>query len=820
MGLMVFIYLVTGLVYIYVGAFSFIYDPKNKLNRIFSILCLNLALWAIMFSITNAVSDVETAMVFIRIASIFQSMVYCLFLHFILILTGKDGFLKKPVNYVILYIPAICCIYLYYFNSQITRDSFIKTQAGWIYSIEWTGSIFSSLLLPAYFLVYSSICIFLLYKWGNESSIKRIKHQAKIIVSTIVMVLVLGTVTDILLPVLRIGRLPALMVTLNLIPVYGIWYSNKRFRLLNLDPRNVFLDVIENLGEGMIITNHDNIIQDINNGALKMLGYTLDELAGKHITIIMKNSRDISKANPGNKKEINLVKKCGDLLPVLLTSSSLFDEWGEVYGNVFVFQDLTEIKQIQMELKKSHDELERKVYERTKELNMANEELRNEIKSRIEMEQEIRKLAYYDQLTGLPNKKLFMNYLDKKIHENLRNELTLAVMCLDLDSFKMINDTMGYAKGEELLKQVAERLLKSLKKSDTVARVAGDEFLILIQNNPDGRTIDVVASKLNRIFHKPFIVSGNEVHVTASIGVAIYPIDGEDADTLVKNADIAMYRAKEKGKNKYEICTPLMRQNLVETMKFTNNLYRAVSRKEFNLLYQPQVNIETGEIVGFEALIRWNHPELGIIHPNKFIPIGEKTGLIIPISEWVFENACRQNKEWQEKCGIYVPMAVNLSPKQLIDSDLVNVVSEILKKTGLSPCFLELEITESALLEEIDIIRDTLVELSKMGVRITIDDFGTRYSSLNYLKQLPINRVKIDISFVQGITVNHKDEAIINAIIDLARKLDIDILAEGVETFPQMNFLRNLSCNIIQGFYLYRPMDPGRVYELLLNSRR
>lgn len=816
MGLMIFVYLITGLVFIYIGAFSFICDPKNKLNRIFLILCLDLALWAIMFSITNAVSEVETAIIFRRIASIFWSTVYCLFLRFILILTGKDGFLKKPLNLVLFYTPAILSIYIYYFLSPITSERFIKTQAGWIYSHEWMDRTLSNLYLPVYFLTTTFISIFLLYRWGKESSIKRIKHQSKIIIWTIVMVLILGSITDIVLPVLNIQKLPALTVTLNLIPVYGIWYSNKRFRLMNLDPRNVFLDVIENMGEGMIITNHENMIKDINSGALDMLGYTLSELTDRHITVITENNCDISGMDSGSKKELNLTKKSGDLLPVLLTSSSLSDEWGEAYGNVFVFQDLTEIKQIQLELIKSHDDLERKVYERTKELNTANEELRNEIQSRIEMEQEIRKLAYYDQLTGLPNKKLFMNYLDKKIHENLRNELTLAVMYLDLDSFKMINDTMGYAKGEELLKQVSERLLKALRISDTVARVSGDEFLILIQNNPDEKTIDVVASKLIKIFHKPFIVSGNEVHVTASIGVSIYPIDGEDADTLVKNADIAMYRAKEKGKNKYEICTPLMRTSLVETMKFTNHLYRAVGRKEFMLHYQPQVDIKTGRIVGFEALIRWNHPEMGIIQPGKFIPIGEKTGLIIPISEWVLETACRQNKEWQEQCGICVPMSVNLSPKQLTDYNLVNVVSETLNKTGLEPCCLELEITESVLLEDIDIIRGTLSELSKMGVRISIDDFGTKYSSLNYLKQLPINRVKIDMSFVQGITINRKDEAIINAIIDLARKLGIDILAEGVETFQQMEFLRNADCNVIQGFYLYRPMEADRVFELLL----
>ena len=813
---MVLVYLITSFIYVYIGVSSFIYAPKSKLNRVFLILCIDLAFWAVMLTFMNVMPDAETAIIFRRIATLFWSVTYCLFLHFTLILTGRDSFLKNPIKSVLVYSPALISIWLYYFYNPVTHDKIIKLPIGWAYSVNYGQGLLLDSFLPVYCLTYVSICIILLYRWGKESSVKRIKHQTKIIISTIVAVLILGSFTDVILPAIGVSTLPAFTVTFIIVPIYGMWYLNKRFRTMNLEPRNVALDVIETMGEGMIITNHGDSIQDINRGALKMLGFTFEELSNKHISVISENYDDISGMESNDRKELNLIKRCGDTLPVLLTISSLYDEWNEVYGNVIIFQDLTEIKIIQAELINSHEELERKVMERTKELNYANEELRNEIHSRIEMEQEIRKLAYYDQLTGLPNKKMFMNYLSKKIHENQRNELSLAIMYLDLDSFKMINDTMGYSKGEELLTQVSERLLKSLRISDTVSRVAGDEFLILIQNNPNEKTIDVVASKLIKAFCKPFIVSDKEVHITASIGVSTYPVDGEDADTLVKNADIAMYRAKERGKNKYEICTPFMRTSLVETMKFTNQLYRAVGQKEFILHYQPQVDIRTGEIVGFEALIRWNHPELGEVPPGKFIPIGEKTGLIIPISEWVLETACKQNKVWQEQGAAHIPIAVNLSAKQLIDYDLVEVVSGILNKTGLDPRYLEMEITENTLMEDVDVISDTLNKLSKMGIRISIDDFGTKYSSLSYLKQLPINRVKIDMSFVQGITVNHKDEAIIKAIIDLARNLDIDVLAEGVETLPQMEFLKKANCHVIQGFYLYRPMEAKGVYELLL----
>jgi len=304
------------------------------------------------------------------------------------------------------------------------------------------------------------------------------------------------------------------------------------------------------------------------------------------------------------------------------------------------------------------------------------------------------------------------------------------------------------------------------------------------------------------------------VHITASIGVAVYPLDGNDADTLIKNANIAMHRAKEKGKNKYEICNPTMKENLIETMMLTNQLYRAVADNEFELYYQPQVDTCNGNIVGFESLIRWQHPELGIVPPNRFIPIAEKTGLIIQIGEWVIEQACKQMKIWQDSNIVLAPISVNLSAKQFVDYDLIGKVSEVINSTGIEPKYLEFEITESVLMEDIVSISHTLKELSKLGVRIAIDDFGTKYSSLNYLKQLPINKLKIDMSFVQGINVNHKDEIIINTIIALAKKLKMSVLAEGVESFRQMNFLKKADCHIVQGYYLYRPMPPTKIENL------
>ena len=539
----------------------------------------------------------------------------------------------------------------------------------------------------------------------------------------------------------------------------------------------------------------------------------MEELNNKPISLIVDDA-ELRKYYTENSNELLLNKKNNENIPVLFTSSIIKDDWDEPFGSVHIFQDLTEINNIQQEVKKSRDELEIKVIERTKELDMINRELRQEIQSRIKMEEKISKLAYFDDLTGLFNKKSFTEYVDKKISENLRNELSLAIMYVDLDSFKLVNDTLGYQLGDKIIIQAAQRLTENLRISDTTARVGADEFLVLLQNNPDEDTIHIIAEKVNEAFRREFLIEGNDVHITASIGVAVYPLDGNDADTLIKNANIAMHRAKEKGKNKYEICNPTMKENLIETMMLTNQLYRAGADNEFELYYQPQVDTCNGNIVGFESLIRWQHPELGIVPPNRFIPIAEKTGLIIQIGEWVIEQACKQMKIWQDSNIVLAPISVNLSAKQFVDYDLIGKVSEVINSTGIEPKYLEFEITESVLMEDIVSISHTLKELSKLGVRIAIDDFGTKYSSLNYLKQLPINKLKIDMSFVQGINVNHKDEIIINTIIALAKKLKMSVLAEGVESFRQMNFLKKADCHIVQGYYLYRPMPPTKIENL------
>ena len=445
------------------------------------------------------------------------------------------------------------------------------------------------------------------------------------------------------------------------------------------------------------------------------------------------------------------------------------------------------------------------------------QKLNKEMADHLIAQERIKYLAYHDHLTGLPNRLLFSDRLNQSILLAPRIEGTIGVIFLDLDNFKIVNDAMGHDQGDELLKLVATRLSGVVRKSDTVARIGGDEFIIMVQDlkNVDGAI--KIADKIINSFNQPFKINDQDTYISASMGVSIYLTDGEDVETLIKNADMAMYQAKEMGKNQYVFCSPLMKTNIIESMKLGNSLHRALERDELVIYYQPQVSYSSKKIVGLEALLRWNHPELGLISPCRFIPIAEQTGLIIPIGDWVLRNACMQNKAWQDAGLPRIRVAVNLSIIQFQNLNIANQIADILRETGLDPNYLELEITESIVMKEADYIVQTLNALKKLGITIALDDFGTDYSSLRYLKQLPIDRIKIAMPFVQGIAVNDKDEAITKAIIVLARNLEMSVIAEGVETKQQQNFLTRRMCDEMQGFYYYKPM-PAREIEAILRK--
>lgn len=426
----------------------------------------------------------------------------------------------------------------------------------------------------------------------------------------------------------------------------------------------------------------------------------------------------------------------------------------------------------------------------------------------------IRQHAYNDPVTGLPNRTLFLDRLEQMIAIAARRGETFGVMLLDVDRFKTINDTLGHRAGDQLLRQVSERLKLCIRQEDTLARIGGDEFTIILSNVGHSSNGAKVARKILETFQKPFEVEDQQIYVTSSIGISLYPFDGLDSQAVLKNADTAMYRAKDQGRDCYRLYTEQMNANAFERLVLDSQLRRALELNEFRLFYQPQISAKTGCIVGVEALIRWQHPDLGLVQPDKFICIAEETGLIDPIGDWVLREACRQGAEWQNR-GVPLRVAINLSARQFEQRWLSDTIDGALLESGLAPNLLELELTESTIISNRDNAVETLEALKQLGVKTAVDDFGTGYSSLSYLPKFPLDILKIDRSFISGLVDHRKDSAVVSALINLSHALDMEVVAEGVETKEQLACLRELSCDTIQGFFFSRPIPIAQLEALL-----
>jgi predicted signal transduction protein with EAL and GGDEF domain/FixJ family two-component response regulator len=457
-----------------------------------------------------------------------------------------------------------------------------------------------------------------------------------------------------------------------------------------------------------------------------------------------------------------------------------------------------------------------------------------DISERKRAEEQIRRLAYCDSLTGIPNRQAFLEMLERELQRSKIGNKKFAVLFMDLDAFKRINDTLGHDVGDQLLKQVSDRLRETIRPNDlmsrgdllprpdtagsagtNLARLGGDEFTILI---PDLERVEHalnVAHRVKDAMRRPFLIDGNEIFVTASIGISLFPEDGDDCTSLLKYADTAMYHAKNCGKNNAKLYSSSLTMQIMSHVRLEVGLRRALQNDELYLLYQPQLDVRSSEIVGVEALVRWRHAERGVVSPNEFIPLAEETGLIVPIGEWVLRTACSQARHWQKLARRPVRMAVNLSAKQFKDENLSQIVLSALHDTGLDPRLLELELTEGTLMDDAKATLATLEQLRGIGVYLSIDDFGTGYSSMNYLKRFDVRALKIDRSFISGLPQDSENAAITRAIIAMAHGLKMVVVAEGVETGEQLVLLEEYGCDLVQGFYLGRPAPPEAVTGML-----
>ena len=429
-----------------------------------------------------------------------------------------------------------------------------------------------------------------------------------------------------------------------------------------------------------------------------------------------------------------------------------------------------------------------------------------DITERKVAEEKVQSLAYFDALTGLPNRLLLHDRLSKALAAAHRQKHEVALLFLDIDRFKVINDSLGHSVGDLLLKEIADRLNRCARDQDTVARLGGDEFLIVLTNVEKKHDVAVAARRFMDAITAGFCIQGHELTLSCSLGISIFPEHGSDSEILIKNADAAMYSAKYSGRNNFRVFEPSMNARAAEELAIENGLRSALAKNELSLVYQPQVDVVTNKISGVEALLRWQHPELGHVSPKDFIPVAENSGLIVPIGEWVLRTACAQARKWHDQGLTALSIAVNVSAVQFRQTDFPKTIRSVLQETGLDPQYLELELTESVLLSNADGMFSILQQLTAMGLRLAIDDFGTGYSSLSYLKRFPFSKLKIDCSFIRDIAFDHDDAAITAAIISMAKSLNVKVVAEGVETEEQMSFLRLHQCDAVQGYYFSKPL--------------
>jgi len=475
-------------------------------------------------------------------------------------------------------------------------------------------------------------------------------------------------------------------------------------------------------------------------------------------------------------------------------------------------------KKTQKQLERHEEELEEQIKSRTQELLSLNRNLEREVADRKRAEENLKHLAHHDSLTNLPNRLLLSARLEHAVEQAHRSGSRVAVLFLDLDHFKHINDSLGHAIGDDLLRLVSWRLRSSVREGDTVARLGGDEFVIVLEQLENQHVADQLAQKLMSSLREKLEIQGHSLFVGTSIGISLFPEDGLTTEELLKHADSAMYQAKHEGRNNYRFYTRELTQSAHEKLTLENSLRQALDHDELHLHYQPLISLSDGRIVGAEALIRWNHPEFGLLSPARFLDVAEESGLILPVGEWVLHSACQQMHEWRNNGIELRQMAVNVAGRQIQHESLVRKVTQILDRTGCRPEWLELEISEDFIMRETkDAIR-TLEQLRELGIRLAIDDFGTGYSSLSYLKRLPIHKLKIDRAFIRDLEKDPDDAAIVRAVTDLGKSLRLEIAAEGVESRFQENFLKSLSCDQAQGFLYGKPMPAAR-FEMLIRHK-
>ena len=770
-------------IYIILGFYVFSMNKTSLLNRLFLGINCSLFIWSFTSALYISARTLEACIFWYKISSIGCFIFIGLILHYFLEYTQKEKLLKKWWIYILLYFPSIVFSYM-----EITRDFYARSYFlganGWTVVARTDSMWFWG--WTAQFIIFICICIVISYRWGEKAISQRELKQTRVMYISSIASLLLGLIIMVVVSILKVD-IPDITAITGAFWSIGIFYAIVKYRLMAMTPVVIAEKLFQTIIDSVILTNPEGLILDINPETQNMLGYTQMELIGESLEKLFlheNQSKDINipellNTSPIRNMETFLTSKNGTKHPIILSISECKDTYDTLLGFVLVSKDITEYKQA---------------------------------------EKNIQYLATHDSLTGLPNRLMFLQILNHSIQSAKHTKQKFAVFFIDLDRFKIINDTKGHDAGDKLLQEIATRYKQTLRAADVVSRLGGDEFVVLIDNFQKLRDLELIARNILANTYKPVILLGEECRITASIGICVYPQDGEDEQLLMNHADMAMYYAKEEGKNTFQFYSKDILSELAGRFDIEKNLRFALERNELSLHYQAKVNLKTGTITGVEALLRWQNPQLGSVTPTQFIPVAEETGMILSIGKWVLRMACMQNVAWQKQGLPAICMAVNLSLRQLMDINLTDDIKSVLDDSGMAPNLLELEITESMIMSNPMKMRDVLVRIKNMGVRLAIDDFGTGYSSLAQLKHFPIDTLKIDRSFIRNVPENTDDKAITHAIITMGETLGFLVVAEGVETIEQIDYLKDQSCDEMQGFYFSRPVVPEQ-FALLLQKQ-
>ena len=766
--------------YIFLGFTVIRLDKKSQLNRLFFILNLDLIVWSLASALYISASTMAACIFWFKMSSVGFFLYIGILLHFFLVYAKKDHLLNQWWVHIIIYLPSIVFSYM-----EVTTDfnakAYLQGSNGWTITRR-TDSMWSWASI-IFVVAYSCACIFICYRLQKTAITQRERKQARVLFNASAAALLAGLAILAFFSFLKTD-IPDITPIAVAIWSIGIYYAIVKYRLMAMTPAFIAENLFQTIIDSVILANPEGLILSINPETQRLLGYDQKDLVGEPLDSLFLSDSKSGNTNisellnicPIRNMEMFMVSSAGLNIPIILSISECRDNYDTRIGFVLASKDVTEYKQA---------------------------------------EEKIQYLATHDSLTELPNRLMFTQLLNHSIQSAKRNKRKLAILYIDLDRFKIINDMKGHEVGDQLLQEIATRYTQTLRAADVVSRQGGDEFAVLIEDFDELSDLELVAKNIIDITCKPVFLLGDECRVTASIGLSIYPQDGEDEQLLMKHADIAMYYAKEEGKNNFQFYSKDIQSRSTGRLAIETNLRLALERNELSLHYQAKFNFKTGIITGVEALLRWQNPQLGSVTPTQFIPVAEESGIIISIGKWVLRKACAQNVAWQKQGLSDVCMAVNLSLRQLTDNNLVDDIKAALNDSGMSPNLLELEITESMIMSNPAKMMDVLVRIKSLGVQLAIDDFGTGYSSLAQLKHFPLDTLKIDRSFIRNIPENAEDKAITHAIIAMGESLGLTVVAEGVETKEQMDYLKDQSCDEMQGYYFSRPVVPEQFADLL-----